>query len=430
MYLTQYVWRRLKTWYNDKYHQQFSMLENMSKDIHIDYVKEKLTYIVFAQLHYSDMRNNIIRIKLQNFDNIWFKIIGKIEPEIEIYTMVDNNEVVILNKTEIHHELFYQLITQHYHKKPIVNKLQISNWKKREKNYSTLYYFVDKIQQFDIKTFTSNDRIEINIVKLKEYKNNSSIARDKILFFKALEEEQYVHLLKQYTLFFEGFNTNAPTNFFCELFEKYAVTYKHIQLLDLERKPAILKSIREYTENVFSYEKHKESYYYKDIKDKIKDKNLSTYFNFLRLSILGRFQEIPIKMIATIDDTMLDDYNKITEAIIKISHNEKLLHSNITVNDYYNTIYSQYINPENEDLNRVMYYCIRSDSTINESEHNVQQILLKLIQTKLLYIPNIEHIIKHINYFHQHNNLSKIKLRNHLENKLKEKNIKKKVDKI
>lgn len=433
MYLSQYLVRRVSTWYNDKFYQQFSNLEDITFNMNAEYIKECLVNKVFYQMHYSDLRNNISYLKFRNFDNLWIKIIFKNEINLEIITYINEVETPIFKEKEINHELFYKLITLNYRVKR--NDEKLSNWKKRELNYNALYYFVQDKDSFDLKSFKANSKIEINIVKLKEFKDQLiNSQKNKLLFYKAFENNEYTHLLNQYSLFFEGFNKITDNNYFLNLFENYSINSNHIDLLNIRNNKEIINNVIEHTEYVFTYEKHKESYYYENLIKQIEDKNLNTYFMFLRLSILKKMNEIPMEVIQLIDDNMLMDYDKISIAISEIHKNQNLFHSFIYINDYKKIIEINYFDNDfnHEDLKRVLYYCIRmgTNSPQNEINNNLGNTILNLIKTNVLSVSGMEEAMLHINNFNSENNLKKLKLKFKLENKLKIKSKKSKIEKI
>lgn len=440
MYLIQYLLKRVTTWYNDKFYQQFSNLEDISQSINVNYVKEGLIDKIYDQVHYSDLRNNICYIKFQYFENIWIKIIYKDEINLEIITYIDEKEIPIFKgkKKEINNELFYNLITTKHPRRYWVNNDEenLSNWEKRELNYQALYYFSDRklYLNFDLTTFHAKEKIELNIVKLREF-NNQIIKgeKSKILFFKALKNNDYIHLLNQYCLCLGGFNEKSHYKYFLNLFEDYSINSNHIDILNIRNIREIINQIIENTEYVFNYEKHKNSFYYENLIKQIKNKNLSTYFMFLRLSILNKMDEIPIEVIELIDDDMLMDYEKITIAISKINKNNYLSNSYFYMDDNQKKLELR-INCEenNEDFKKILYSCIRmgSNSPYNENNNNLSNTILNLIKTNLLSVNNLEEAMHHINVFNHKYNLKKLKLKCKLENKLKIKSQKSKVEKI
>lgn len=450
MYLIKYLKERIKVWYLDKKDDQYSKLEKLNYFTNNHYVQEELRSVLLQSFHSTDLIDNTIKIKYDNFENVWIKGISDTKKlVVEIFTIIDDEEVTIINENKINHQLFFDLISSQYlhrYKK----KLPKSKWKKRKENFYIMYHFFLKERNLDLSTFDSKNIIEINLINLEKYHNELILNDQKLsrfVFFKALENEELYPLLKNYSLVFNQkdseflvepshFKRITESNKVCQLFLKYSFNKKHVEYLNDFNKDNTINLIMDYTEATLEFPKHNDSYYIETFKSRIRNKNIYTYFMFLRLALLGKIETLPDEILESVDEIMVEDFDKITVGLLEICKNPDLQYSFIYMNDYKKRIELNNwdLGYEHEDIKQALYKVINNAPNRNTTRvnNNLGSVLLELINSSVFKIHTISDATEVINHFHLFHNLKKYKLRKKLENKLvsKESIKKEKVKKI
>lgn len=437
MYLLKYLKERIKTWYLDKTDDQYSKLEKIDYFTNNHHIQYELGSVLLQLFHSTDLISNTIKVKYQNFDNVWLKGISDTKKLIvEIFTIIDEEEVTILNENKINHQLFFDLITSKYLEKYKYKDIPKSQWKKRQENFDIIYHFLLKEKNLDLSTFDSKNIIEINLVKLEKY-NDELILNDhklnRLIFFKALKNENLYPLLKNYSLVFNQkdseflvepshFKRITETNKVCQLFREYSFNKKHVEYLNDFNKDNTINLIMDYTEATLEFPKHNDSYYMETFKSRIRNKNIYTYFMFLRLALLGKIETLPDEILESVDEFMVEDFDKITIGLLEICRNPDLQYSFIYMNDYKKTIELNNWNLgyEHEDIKQALYKVINNAPNRNTTRvnNNLGSVLLELINSSVFKIHTVSDATEVINHFHSFHNLKKYKLKRKLEEKL------------
>lgn len=436
MYLFQYLKERIKTWYLDKTDNQYSKLEKLDYFTNHHYVQEELRNTLFSSFHSTDLISNTIRVKYHNFDNVWLKGISDTKKLIvEIFTIIDEEEVTILNENKINHQLFFDLISSNYLSRYKVEPIN-SKWKKRQKNFDIMYHFFLKEKNLDISTFDSNNIIEINLRNLENYHNILRLNDQKLnrfVLFKALENEKLYPLLKNYSLVFNQkeseflvdsmhFKKITENNKVCQLFREYSFNKKQIDYLNDFNKNHTINLVMDYTEATLEFPRHNDSYYMETFRSRIKNKNIYTYFMFLRLALLGKIEILPEEILDAVDESMVEDFDKITIGLLEICRNPDLQYSFIYMNDYSKKIELNNWNLgyEFEDIKQALYKVIQNAPNRNTTRvnNNLGSVLLELINSSVFKIDTVSDATEVINHFHSFHNLKKYKLKRKLEEKL------------
>lgn len=435
MHLTEYLLYRSITWYKDTFQNQFNNEENLPPNFDKFYIEEKLRECLYLTLHYSDFRDNTITIKLYEF-NVWLKVSYYSDLKIEFIAYENEEEKLVFNSEKINNSLFYKYITKPFEEKYSFNlKKERTFWQKRERNQYLIYDLLNRYLDLDISTFKAKKSIEINIITLKEIKKqNNNFKNAKGLFFKALQYPELRHLLTNYHFFFNGFNKTEENNFFVDLLKNYSLTTNDLKDLKVEYNQDVFNNIIDHTEIGFTLPHHENSCYYEVLNKRIKNQNIYTYFMFLRLSALNKIEQLPSNLIESIDNHMLERFDKLSDILIQLFENQQVLNSFVHIN---NLSKSLELNGwsygfEYEEHKKIIYQCVINAPINNNiiSGSSFSQILLGLIQSNVFTVADTAECLRHIKNFHYNHNLKKIKFKNYLENKLKPKNIRKKVEKI
>ena len=435
MHLTEYLLYRSITWYKDTFQNQFNNEENLPQNFDKNYIEEKLKERLYSTLHYSDFRDNTITIKLYEF-NVWLKVTAYQNLTIELITYEDEKEKLIFNSERINHSLFYKYITKPFEEKhSFYIKKERTFWQKRERNQYLIYKLLNTYLDLDILTFKSKKHIEINILTLKEIKTQKGdFTKNSNLFIYALKNNKYRKLLENYYLFFDGFNKTKENNLFVELLKTYSLTTEDIKYLKADSHQSTYNNIIDHTEIGFTLPLHDNSSYYEILNKRTKSQNIYTYFMFLRLSALNKIEQLPVSFIESIDNHMLEKFDKLSDILIQLLDNQQILNSFVYINNISQTLELNGWNYgfKYEEHKKIIYQCIINAPVNNNiiSGSSFSQILLGLIQNSVFSVLGTPEALNHIKNFHYNHNLKKIKFKNHLENKLIPKNIRKKVEKI
>lgn len=435
MHLTEYLLYRSITWYKDTFQNQFNNEENLPPNFDKFYIEEKLRECLYLTLHYSDFRDNTITIKLYEF-NVWLKVSYYSDLKIDFIAYENEEEKLVFNSEKINNSLFYKYITKQFEEKYSFNlKKERTFWQKRERNQYIIYDLLNRYLDLDILTFKSKKHIEINILTLKEIKTQKGdFTKSSNLFIYALKNNNYRQLLENYYLFFDGFNKTKENNLFVELLKTYSLTTEDIKYLKADSHQSTYNNIIDHTEIGFNLPLHENSCYYEVLNKRIKNQNIYTYFMFLRLSALNKIEQLPSNLIESIDNHMLERFDKLSDILIQLFENQQVLNSFVHIN---NLTKNLELNGwsygfEYEEHKKIIYQCVINAPINNNiiSGSSFSQILLGLIQSNVFTVVDTAEGLRHIKNFHYNHNLKKIKFKNHLENKLKPKNIRKKVEKI
>lgn len=442
MYLAKLLQDRISTWFYDKKEDRFGKLNNFPFYIHKDYFQEKLIDIVRKNFYYTDLLNNVVKIKLQCFDNLWLKIVNESNKvQVELFTILDE-ETTVLSRDKINHKLFYELITLHYKKEYSPNyKTPKSKWICRQNNYEALYRFLSENYYLDLDytTFSSKQTIEISLNNLKIYNEQVSIKKipvNKILFFQALENDHLLPILDNYTLNFDSKSKDFDVKYsqiqnvinnheVCDIFQHYCITRKHVEYVHHFNKHNVINLIMDYTEASLTFPLHENSYYYKVLESRLQQKNIYTYFMFLRLAFFGKYTVLPEILIDNLDEQLLEQFDKLTIGLIQICKEPELQYANIYANQFKETLEVNIYNVHYEQIKDLLYQLVQSAPNRHTTVYTsyFSEFLIELMSSAVFHVRTVSDALEILEQFDTFYNLKKLKLKHKLEKKLVSKNI-------
>lgn len=449
MYLAKYLKERISTWFYDKKEDRFDKLATLPFYINKDYLQDKLLDTVRRNFYYTDMLNNVVKIKLQHFDNLWLKIVNENNNvQVELFTILDE-PTTVLSVDKINHKLFYEIVTQNYYKRhnPIEKEVK-SKWRCRQINYDAVHRFVNEIHSLDLTTFITKKTIEISLNNLKVYNkqvNLNQIPVNKILFFQALQDETLLPVLENYTLLFDQKSKDFDVHCseienvishheVCELFKNYSITRKQVEYISEFNKNNTINLILDYTEASLNLPLHENSYYYQVLENRLKQKNIYTYFMFLRLAFFGKLSMLPESLIDSLDDEMLEEFDKLTSGLLQICKDPELQYANLYTNNFKQTLEVNIYNVNYEEVKGLLYKLVEQAPNRNVTVYTnyFSNFLIELMSSAVFHVKTVSDAIEIIERFDNLYNLRKLKLKHKLDKKLVSKEIvkKEKVKKI